>query len=676
MKRLTHALLALVLWVSVIPLAHAAGTLTPAGAGQLPIQIVDHHVAVVIDNGFAQTEVTQTFHNPNPVDLEALYSFPLPRSASLSEVTITTGEKVINGEVLDKEDAERIYGEEKAKGNDAGLASKNEYKTLEFRVTPVRANANTTIRFLYYQPLEIDTGVGRYLYPLQEGETDEAALSFWTTNDKVENTFSVDLELKSAWPVADVRVPGMEADTVTDKLDEGHYKIRVERQAAQLNRDFIFYYRLIDNLPGRVDLVAYRAAEDKPGTFMMVLTPGLDLQPITGGADYAFVLDVSGSMQTKIHTLVSGVTQSLGQMNSDDRFRLVTFNDSARELTSGWTAATPENVAKAVETLSAIRVNNSTNLYAGLQLGLERLDADRATSLIIVTDGVTNTGVVDPREFAKLLQQYDIRLFGFVMGNSGNWPLMDTICAATGGFATGVSNDDDIIGQILLAKSKVTVECLHHAVLTFKGSHVFDTTDQAIGKVYNGQQLVIFGRYDKPGPTEVSLDAKLTGEDKVYRTTVDLPALDTDNPELERLWALDQIEMIDTLKRLGPLEEGEAKDVIRDLGLEYQIVTDYTSMVVLSDETFAERGIERNNQERVALENDAKVRRAAQPIANRRADNAQPMFNNHPAPAPYRGGGGGGGGGGALDPISCLLAAGLAGLGIAAARGKNPKKAR
>ncbi|MFQ5654948.1 MAG: VIT domain-containing protein, partial [Planctomycetota bacterium] len=88
--------------------------------------------------GFARTEVLQTFHNPNDVDLEAIYSFPLPKSASLSEVTITAGEKEIHGEVLPRDEADRIYEEERDQGNDAGLASKNGYQTFEFRVTPVR----------------------------------------------------------------------------------------------------------------------------------------------------------------------------------------------------------------------------------------------------------------------------------------------------------------------------------------------------------------------------------------------------------------------------------------------------------------------------------------------------------------------------------------------------------
>src|SRR4029079_18998849 len=110
-------------------------------------------------------------------------------------------------------------------------------------------------------------------------------------------------------------------------------------------------------------------------------------------------------------------------------------------------------------------------------LGLKDLDADRATSVILVTDAVANEGVIDPREFAKLLKTSDVRVFGFVMGNSGNWPLMDVISEASGGFSAGVSNDDDILGQVLLAKSKITSEALHDAAFSIRGVKVSDATE-------------------------------------------------------------------------------------------------------------------------------------------------------------------------------------------------------
>ena len=166
----------------------------------------------------------------------------------------------------------------------------------------MRANSEVKLRFVYYQSLEIDAGVGRYLYPLEEGGTDDIAQSFWTAHAKVEGALTINVELKSAWPVEEVRVPGFETAAVTQKLNDGHYKLTLDRPGAKLDRDFVFYYRLADNLPGRVEVISYRATKDKPGTFMMIVTPGVDLKPLTRGADYSYVLDVSGSMQGKLHT--------------------------------------------------------------------------------------------------------------------------------------------------------------------------------------------------------------------------------------------------------------------------------------------------------------------------------------------------------------------------------------
>ena len=648
--------------------ADGAGSLTPRDVTHAPIQILDHHVNITINNGFAQTEVVQTFYNPNDVDLEATYSFPVPKSASLSEVTVYIGELEIAGEVLEKEEATRIYEEERDQGNNAGLASKNGYQTFEFNVSPVRAQDTTRIRFLYYQPLEIDTGVGRYVYPLEDGGTDDMAASFWTPNEKVEGSFSVSLELKSSSPVADVRVPGYESEAQIVQVAENQYQVKLEQQGAQLNRDFVFYYRLQDNQPGRVELVAHRADENEPGTFMMVVTPGLDLQPLNRGADYTFVLDVSGSMDGKIHTLANGVIQSLGELSPDDRFRIIGFNTKAWHVTRGWLPATAENVHVAEGFVKALRAGGSTNLYEGLSLGLEDLDEDRASSVILVTDAVTNTGVVDPKEFHQLMQKVDVRVFSFLMGNNANWPLMRTISDASGGFWKTVSNSDDILGEILLAKSKITHESLHDARIRVRGVKVFDATDEMVGKIYRGEQLVLFGRYEEGGTANVTLDARMTGEDRTYSTSFDFPDIDTENPEIERLWALNRIEIIEAKRDTGYLEENEAQQAIVNLGLDYQLVTDHTSMVVLSDEAFANRGIERRNKRRTALERQAQAVRSSQPARDTRVDRSAPMFQ-HAAPSAGRRGRGSG----AIDPLTGMAAIALAGLSAAARRRSKRK---
>jgi Ca-activated chloride channel family protein len=385
---------------------------------------------------------------------------------------------------------------------------------------------------------------------------------------------------------------------------------------------------------------------------MMVVTPGLDLQPLQHGADYVFVLDTSGSMSAKIHTLTDGVSRVIGKMSPEDRYRIVTFSSNASDLTNGWKSATQKNVEQTLTRIGNLRTSGSTNIYDGLSMAMDDLDADRATSVVLVTDGVTNTGIVDSAEFHKLSKLHDIRIFGFLLGNSANWPLMRTVCEGSGGFYAGVSNADDILGQIMQAKSKVLHECLHDAEFSIKGVKTFNITGQTPGKIYRGQQLVMFGQYDQAGEAELILKARMTGEDKTYRTSFTFPEVDTENPEIERLWALEQIEQIEDQTNAGLTPASESKNAIRDIGLQYQLVTDETSMLVVADDAFQRHGIERKNQQRVQRERSAQSARATAPTpVNRRVDTQKPFT---PSKAPTFGGGGGGGGG-AFPPFAALL---------------------
>ncbi len=643
--------------LSAIP-AHAGGTLKIQGSPEAPIQILDHHVEVVVQNGFARTEVTQTFFNPNPVPLEAIYRVPVPEGASLSEMTMILGEQTLQGEVIPREEARQAYEEEKDKG--AGLAEENEGRVYDFHVSPVPASGEMSFRYLYYQPVQIDTGVGRYHYPLEDGGTDGIADAFWTQETKVQRSFSFHAVIESAWPLAEVRVPGVGSAAQVKDLGNNRWDVRFDVPGGlDLTGDLVLYYRLADHLPGRVEVIAQRADASQPGTFMMIVTPGIDLAPLTEGVDYVFVLDTSGSMAGKLGTLTDGVIQALGELNPSDRFRIISFNNKARELTKGYRTATQDEVLSAVERIKKVKTGGGTDLYAGIEKGLAQIDADRATSIILVTDAVANEGFVNPKRFDELLRKHDVRLFGFLLGNSANWPLMRTITEASGGYYASVSNADDIVGQILLAKSKVTHAALHDATLEITGVRTFDTNLDAIGKVYRGQQLITFGRYSNAGKATVELRARLTGEDKLYSTTFEFPEYATEHPELERLWALDRIDSIEGDMDRGLTLEEEGKTAISDLAVAYQLVTDETSMVVLTDTAFAARGIDRKNQDRVQRERAAQTARRNAPVVSQRVDSQQPAFTGN---APRLGGGSGGGG--AFGPLAAALAAILALVGV------------
>lgn len=639
--------------------ATAAGLLRPVDAAYGDLEIAQHKVQVVINNGFAKTEVDQVFRNPHPSDLEARYSFPVPKQAAMSELSLWVDGRERLGEVLAKAEAQTAYEEEKGAGRDAGLAEKDSYRTFEVSVAPVRAGKEVRVRLVYYQPLDIDTGIGRYVYPLEEGGVDDARQQAFFLNDAAvgEAAFSMDLTLKSAAPVEAVLVPSHPEASVA-RTGDGGYRVALSSAGTMpLRRDFVVNYRLAGR-PSSVELIPYREEGDKEGSFMAVVTPGDDLKRISEGSDWTFVLDVSGSMQGKLAALAEGVRKALGQLRPDDRFRIAAFNHSARWVVEPYTAATQENVGRAIALVEGLRPEGGTDLYAGIQLGLSGLEPDRTSAVLLATDGVANHGVTEHKRFLELMKRADVRLFTFVMGNSANTPLLEDLAKGSNGFSLNLSNDDAIVGQILLARSKVTHKAMHDVRLAVKGARVSELAPSEPSSLYRGDQLVVFGRYRDPGPATLRFTARVSGKPMQVDVPVMFPETDVRSPEVERLWALAKIEDLERQKRLGG-DAAELEGAVRDLGVRYSLVTDHTAMVVMEDGRFAERGIERRNLARVGRERAAqRARAAAAPVSYAKAYSSSGLSASGSARL---------GGGGSVGPLFGLLSAGLA-FGLPALR--------
>jgi Ca-activated chloride channel family protein len=224
--------------------------------------------------------------------------------------------------------------------------------------------------------------------------------------------------------------------------------------------------------------------------------------------------------------------------------------------------------------------------------------------------------------------------------------MLEAMTKASHGFAVSVSNSDDIVGQVMSATSKVTHEALHDVKLKIKGVKTSDISPKVIGSLYRGQQLVIFGHYWDEGLAEVELTGRISGQQKSYQTQFVFPEVSEENPEVERLWAYAAIEsMQEEIEDFG--EKPDLRQAITDLGVQYSLVTDYTSMVVVRDQVFQQRGIKRTNQKRLAVEQAAQQLRSSKPVTSKRVDTHKPMYQSSRASLS--------GGSGALDAWNLLL---------------------
>ncbi|MEM8882526.1 MAG: VIT domain-containing protein [Planctomycetota bacterium] len=634
----------------------------PPATGQLTIR--GHDVDIVLNNGFATTTVKQTLENASGSDQEAVWSMPLPREAALCELSFEIDGKRVVGEVVEVARAREIYENERAAGRDAGLAEKKDYRYYQVSLARVRAGALVEAHVVYIQTLDIDNGVGRYVYPLTPGNTDDGMdKGFWTMEKKTSGRLRFDVRLKTAFGVDGLHCPSHGAFRATPSEGEG-WTGSVELPQATLDKDFVLYYRLRADLPARVELMTHKEKDAAEGTFLAVVTPGQNLARITAGRDWIFLLDVSGSMKgEKIRMLSRSIASAIGGLPPGDRFKVVLFNNGTHVVNRAWIAAGTPAAERVRAQASKLQAGGGTALYPALTECYGLADADRSTAIVLVSDGAANIGPKDTRSFRRLAEKHDIRLFTFAIGNGANWPLLRDVAETTGGFPKAIGVHEEIGAHLMLARERMSHEALHAIRASMRGAT--ELYPRRPRNLYLGEQLVLVGKYDKPGKTTLAVRGRIGGEAKVWEIDVELPAVDADNPEIERLYALAAIRDLER----GMQSEGENEDSGKrsaiDLALRYSIVTDDTAMVVVDPSRKSEYNLGDANTKRRAKERAAASHRAQHGQNVRTAQGRNPHAGSKASHAPSRAqnrrsadratDGGGNRGGGAIGSFWILV---------------------
>src|SRR3546814_3376178 len=80
-------------------------------------------VDIAVSGMVARATVRQVLHNPSDRWLEGIYVFPLPERSAVDRLTLRIGERVVEGRIMEKAEAERAYRAAADNGQRAGLVS-------------------------------------------------------------------------------------------------------------------------------------------------------------------------------------------------------------------------------------------------------------------------------------------------------------------------------------------------------------------------------------------------------------------------------------------------------------------------------------------------------------------------------------------------------------------------
>jgi len=668
--------------------AEAAGLLVADGGLGGVLEIEEHNVDVTINNGIAVTSVTQVFRNTEDRQLEALYTFPVPKGASVSEFSMWIGGKEMVGEVVEKQRARQIYDSYKRRNIDPGLLEQVDHKTFEMRIFPVLPQAEQRVRIVYYQELEVDRDWATYVYPL-------ATKAGGGVDTRTRGRMSLNLTARSEIPIAEMESPSHGDEFVIVRDGEYQQQASLEVTGGDLGRDFVLAYRLARPQTG-IDIVTSKERRDD-GYFLMTLTAGDELEKREGGADYVFVLDISGSMANdgKLGVSRGSIDAFVRALGEEDRFDVMTFNVAANPLFRELRPAVDANKNEAESFLLGQKARGGTTLQPAIRAAYTYKDPDRPLNVVILSDGMT-----EEEERATLLELIrqkpsSTRVFAVGVGNDVNRPLLEQLAEDAGGLAAFLSHGDDFERKAAAFRRKLTRPAITNVEMFAEGGELFDVEPRRLPNLYHGMPIRMYGRYAKAGKATVTIRGDLDGTPFEKSVEITLPREESAQPEIERMWACHRARRL--MRDMRGEDPAAIEEVIR-LGEGYSIVTPYTSFLVLENDAEYQRWkIERKNVTRVARDHAARDR-LREEIADLRTEAAKkvgPMAQQEqrsaaqpatqggsgpaaPSPQSSRGwnlnlgnSGRRSGGGGALDPLSVGIVLALGGAAAAARRRKE-----
>ncbi|MEW6158923.1 MAG: VIT and VWA domain-containing protein [Verrucomicrobiota bacterium] len=586
-----HRLIAVALvavGVTAPPAARAAGLLIADGGFGGVLEIKEQEVQVTVNNGIAVTQVMQVFHNTESRQVEALYTFPVPKGASVANFSMWINGKEMVGEVMEKKKAREIYESYKQTRQDPGLLEQVDYKTFEMRIFPIAANADQKVQLTYYQELEFDHDMATYVYPLATGTRTTMA-------SKTTGRFAFDLELKSAIPIRNVESPSHAADFVVARHHDSLYQASLETREGRLARDLVVSFQLARGKTGFDLVTSKRAGED--GYFSLTLTAGDDLEKPDAGMDYVFLLDISGSMADDGKLLLSkdSIGAFVNELSAADRLEIITFNVRPNLAFEQLREVTPEVKSSAQSFLTSQAARGGTVLNPAVTTAYKYAQPDRPLNVVIFSDGMTEQS--ERRTLLELIGQRprNARVFCIGVGNDVNRPLLEQLAQDSGGLAAFVSREDNFARQAKAFRRKLMRPAASNLQIAITGVEVSEMEPKVLPNLYHGAPLRIYGRYARGGMADIKVRGDINGVEFNKTAQLEFPKEDGANPELERMWAWHRI---DALLKEGD-RRGDRNSVIAEvvrLGEAYSIASEYTSFLVLENDAEYQRWkIARNN---------------------------------------------------------------------------------
>jgi Ca-activated chloride channel homolog len=600
-----------------------------------------HHVDIRVRDQIASVSIDQEFINTGRGAIEVEYFFPVPPGAAIDSMTLVVNGKEFAARLLPADEARKVYESIVRRKKDPALLEYAGFGLYRTRAFPLEPGKPCKVLVTYKDVCRRDRNAVEVWYPLNTEKFSAKPIE----------SVRVKVDIRSDGDLGPVYSPTH--DLTVKRLGPSRVEAIYEAKGVLPVTDFQVFYKTAGEAVGAT-LLTHRPDATKDGYFLLLVSPNpRSARASVVPKDVVVVFDHSGSMSgDKIDQARDALAYVLHNLNEGDRFNVVSYSDSVETFFSGLQGASDLRVAEAIEMLDGIDATGGTNIHVALQEAMELVSQDdrgkRPAYVIFLTDGQPTVGATDERTIlhdTKKANAHGARVFAFGVGYQPNVRLLDRLVEDNGGRSDYVRPKEPIEAKVSSLYNKIRNPVMTDLSMAILNAKLRDMYPRGLGDLFDGDQLVVAGRYRSEGElqTTLTLHGTYQGKERAfeYPVTVHGSGKDLRYAFVEKIWAMRRVGyLLDQIQLHGKTQE-VVEELVR-LSKAYGIMTPYTSF--LADEKTplaSEEAILRLGNRRLDRLAGGKTGEAAQRGAMAR----QKLNASSRAPAPTGGYGPGSSGG-------------------------------
>jgi Ca-activated chloride channel family protein len=605
------------LWVLTLIAALLSGPTTADAEGPTPNEMQTGSLLLRMENGYstatllntdvsmdisglvARVSVRQEFRNTSADWVEGVYVFPLPDTAAVDHMRLHIGERFIEGEIQEKEQAKKTYESAKKAGQKTSLVQQQRANLFTTSVANIAPGELVAIEVEYLEDIRFEDGQFSIRFPMT---LTPRYISGSALPDRTGSGWSADTsrvpDASSITPpqvtrsqahqlslTANVNA-GMPLEIISSRYHpisvgetNGQYSVSLQAGTVDMDHDFELVWRPVPSAVPRAQ-VFVESIDGLPYYLLMMMPPDQEeISAVSMPRETIFIVDTSGSMHgVSLQQAKRAVQLALKAMKPGDLFNVIEFNSTTTALFKSSQTVSNQSITSASRFVQGLQANGGTEMRPALSLALDSpRSEEHLRQVVFITDG--SVGYED--ELFSMIEDKlgAARLFTVGIGSAPNSWFMRKAAEAGRGTFTFVSALHEVREKMDSLFRKLEQPQVIDIDVQWPSGVITESFPKTVPDLYLGEpvtvKVAVSGEF-RPGD-----GVRISGNSIGGGWTVDLPVnVASDSPGIAALWARSRIAELVDIERRGADPEAIHASIV-ETALGHHLVSKYTSLVAV-----------------------------------------------------------------------------------------------